>query len=652
MPSPALALLLLIPAFLIPQAPAARAVPAGEPRPPSAQGAQPAASPLAPVEYTVDLRNARSQMVDMTVTFRALEPGAFEVALPVWRPGKYQVLDPAGGIRDVVARSANGRPLLLNRKNKSAWTVEIPPFGGGENDLVITYRVYANSIADRTRHADDTHAFLSPSTVFLYAPALRSRPLRVKIETPGGGGEAWKVATGLSRDPADGGVFVAPSYDVLVDSPLEIGEHEVLTFEVEGAPHEVVIWNPTGQGRTLDAARITGDFEKIVREQLAIFGTLPYERYTFLIHAYPGGCGGTEHLNSTIMGCRPGALREDAAFRKFLGLVSHEFFHTWNVKQFRPAGIHPYDYQRENYTDLLWVAEGTTSYYDDLTLARAGLMKPDDYLKALSGTIDSVRKRPGARVQSLADSSFDAWTKFNRSTPDSVNSTVSFYDKGALVSFLLDMEIRRGSGGEDTLDDVMREMYRAFPLAGPGYTHEQFAAIAARFAGHDLRGFFAAAVFGTGDLPFEEAAAVVGLELTRGDPESKPKAYIGLDLDAAGAVTAALSDGPAYAGGLVPGDTIVAANGQRIRSGADLNGIVDDLDPGDELRLTYFRYDTLREAILILGERAEGRWTLRRVKDPTDAQREAYRAWIGQDWPGTKKDDEPAGPSAGKEDKP
>jgi predicted metalloprotease with PDZ domain len=464
----------------------------------------------------------------------------------------------------------------------------------------------------------------------MYPPSMRSAPLSLRIDAP----DTWRVATGLEQDRDDPTLFIAPNYDVLVDSPLEIGEHEVLTFEVEGIPHEIVIWNPTTQKRTLDDKRITGDFEKIVREQFRIFGRLPYRRYVFLIHCYPAGGGGTEHLNSTIMGCKPEALRENNAFKKFLGLVSHEFFHTWNVKQFRPAGIHPYDYQRENYTNLLWVAEGTTSYYDDLTLARAGLTTPDDYLKTLSTAIDALRRRPGAKVQSLSESSYDAWIKFNKTTPDSANSTVSFYDKGALVSFLLDLEIRRASRGRHSLDDLMRAMDREFPLAGPGYTHDHVVALAERLAGADLGGFFARFVDGTADLPFEELVGLVGLELRQGDPDKpETKPYLGLSIDSSGSVTAVASNGPAYATGLVAGDSLVAANNQRIRSQGDLDGHINSLKPGDELRLTYFRYDTLRSAVLLLGSQPGGKWVLRRLEKPTDEQKEAYRNWLGQDWP-------------------
>jgi predicted metalloprotease with PDZ domain len=603
-----------------------------------------------PVEYTVLLREPQTQMVDVVMSVRGVRGPELVVCLPVWRPGKYQVLDLSGGVREVRASSGAGRALGVSKRDKSTWVVAREP--GDDDEVVVSYRVYANSLGDRTRHVDDTHAFLSPSAVFMYAPEFRGRGLKVRVEAP----EGWEVATSLERDPDDPATLLAPGYDVLVDSPLEIGRHERLSFDVDGTPHEIVIWNPTGQGRTLDEARITGDFAKIVRAERDVFGELPYGRYVFLIHAYPGGSGGTEHLNSTIMGCSPAALRDEDAFKRFLGLVSHEFFHTWNVKRLRPAGLQPYDYQRENYTDLLWVAEGTTSYFDDLCLVRAGLMRPDEYLRTLGRMMESHESRPGSRVQSLAESSTDAWVKFNKPTPDAANSTVSFYDKGALVSFLLDMEVRRASGNRSSLDTLMREMYRAFPLSGPGYSAADLREMAERLAGADLGGFFDRYVEGTERPDFGAALAVVGLEVTprevKGKEAEPGEAYIGMTVEARdglAAVATVLSDGPAYAAGVVPGDLVLAVNGQRLRPG-ELDAITRKLAPGDQVRLTLSRYDTLREVTFAAGQRPGAKFPLRRSKQAGAEAVAAYESWLGQKWPdsgdGVEREDAATPPKA------
>jgi predicted metalloprotease with PDZ domain len=382
---------------------------------------------------------------------------------------------------------------------------------------------------------------------------------------------------------------------------------------------------------------------------------MPYKRYVFIVHCYAGGGGGTEHLNSTVMQAAPSRFDTAESYRGFLGLASHEMFHTWNVKQLRPADLKPYDYQREQYSRLLWVVEGTTSYYDDLTLVRTGHMKPDDYLKNLGEAIDAARRRPGSGIQSLEDSSFDSWIKYNRPSPDSVNSTVSFYDKGAQASLVLDMEIRRASGGKASLDNAMQSMYRGYPLSGPGYTSDNVLAAVSAAAGADLTDSFTRAVRSTEALDFERALEVVGLEVTlkpakkdgadekaaesEGGDAPKEKSYLGFTVtDQAGiaSVSAVLADGPAYSAGLLAGDQIVAVNGERFRA-SDLDGLLKRLKPGDAARVSFFRYDALRELELRAAAVPDGKWTVSRTKEPAAEQRAAYEAWLGQKWPEKKK---------------
>lgn len=298
---------------------------------------------------------------------------------------------------------------------------------------------------------------------------------------------------------------------MLVDSPLEIGEHERIAFELLDTPHEIVIW-PTGL--ELDRDELVTDFTKIISEQQGIFGALPYRRYVFLIHAGKGAGGGTEHLNSTIMQASREALEgsrdNKSAYQRFLSLVSHEFFHTWNVKQFRPTGIHPYDYQPENYTDLLWVCEGSTSYYTALTLARAGLTKTDKYVECLGSSADGLRKNPAARVQSVAEASWDAW--INVRDADTDNRTVDFYAKGSLVSLCVDLELGRRTDNRVSYGDVVRALFERFPLDGPGYASDDLLALANELSDADFGAFFEAYVFGTEQLPFEQVLPTVGLE--------------------------------------------------------------------------------------------------------------------------------------------
>ncbi len=577
-----------------------------------------------PIDYTISLPAPQTQIVDIRMLVRNVATPSLEVALPVWRPGRYAVLDPAGTVRNVRAATLRGARLSVEKTDKTTWKVTT----NGAKEVAIEYTVYANSLGDRTRHVDDTHAFLSGATVFFYVSGRRNDAVAVHVKAP----KDWRVATGLEQAGADSNTFLAPSYDVLIDSPLEIGIHDVLKFEVRGKPHEVALW---GQAK-YDRERIKRDFARIVEEQSAIFGDMPYKKYVFLVHIDAEARGGTEHLNSTIMQISRRYLEDPKSYADFLELVSHEMFHTWNVKQLRPAGLSPYDFSKENYTDLLWMSEGATSYYEGLVLVRAGLKTPDDHLKALGDEIDRLRNRPGAAVQSVAESSFDAWIKFNHPTPDDVNSTVSFYDSGALVSLLIDLEIRAKTENKVSLDGVLADMYKRFPLSGPGFTTDDLIEALEKHSGSDFRGFFERYVSGAVRYPFEDALNAVGLELTLHTEKDAPstKSYIGLnvqDRNNALTVRSVLSDGPAYAAGIIAGDEIVAVNGHRVSS-SEFPQEVERLNVGDTVRLHLMRRDRLRVIDVTLSGRAAGKWQVRRLKNPTETQKEAYKSWLKQAW--------------------
>lgn len=603
-------------------------------------GEQPDGRPR--VEYLVDLTRAQTQTIDVTMVLRGgreVWGNELDVAMPVWRPGRYQILDLAGGIQSIDAKDGAGNALPMRKFDRATWRVATTD---DTDEVRVRYTLYCNSLGDRTRHVDATHAFLSGSAVFLYCPRMRHMPLRVTLDAP----ESWKVACGLANsvasDPAGGErSLLAPDYDVLVDSPIEIGEIDVLTFESDGKPHEIAIWAQGAGGVTYDAERLKEDFKKIVDECIAIFGDTPYVRYVFLVHIAPGAGGGTEHLNSTIMQTNPSVFDSGKSYRGFLGLTAHEFFHTWNVKQLRPEGLVPYDYQRENYTDLLWVAEGTTSYYDDLIPARVGLMKESDYLDTINGQIGTYLDTPGARVQSLEMSSFDSWVKFNRPSPDAPNTTVNFYTVGAVASFVLDMEIRKRTDNTQNLDEMLREMYRRYPLSGGGFSSADMVALIEEQTGLEWQPWFDAHIFGTEPMDVAGALAVLGLEQTYEPPkpdkevpkparEREMRPYVGIRVaDAAGMarVSNVLTDGPAFDAGIVPGDEIIAINGVRVRA-SDFDARVDLLELDREARLSLLRRDELMEVRITPAERPVGSRKIKKVKDPTESQQAAFDAWL------------------------
>jgi len=587
-----------------------------------------------PTNYTLDLQSPQTQTLQVTMTVADLDPVAdasLDIALPVWRPGRYQVLDPAGTVSAVAATDREGRSLPVEKIDKSTWRVGAQ----GADEVRFSYRVYADSLNDRTRHVDDTHAFLSPSTVLVYPVSRRHAPVRVRLLMP----SSWAVASGLDHDPADPRVLLAPDYDVLVDSPLELGLHDVTTFTVDGVPHEIVVWFAGAAHApkpVYDAEMFKRDFADIVRVQRDVFGDLPYKRYVYQIHAGPGLSGGTEHLNSTIMQTSRAAFEDPAAYARFLGLVSHEMFHTWNVKRLRPADLKPYDYTHENYTRLLWLVEGATSYYDHLCLVRAGLADAREYIDGLGPMIAAELGRPGWRRQSLEESSFDAWITFNKPTPDAANSTVSFYGKGALICLLIDMEIRVRTDGAASFDDLFRLLYRRFPLDGPGYTAADVLAALREITGSGFEPFFASYIAGTEVPDVEKALRTVGVECRPDADDENALPSLGVALtEREGKVFIAgvVSDSPASHAGLMVNDEVLAMNGRRLRRD-ELAARLERCAPDDVVPFAVFRRDELRVIDVTLGARRDRAWTARLVDSPTDAQRAAFRSWLGREWPG------------------
>ena len=552
---------------------------------------------------------------------RGVESGPLEVALPVWRQGKYAVINPASTIRSVAAENAAGKALAITKTDKTTWRIET----NGAPEVVVSYTVYANSLNDRTRHVDDTHAFLSGGAVFLYVPDRRNDAIAVHLDAPAD----WRVACGLKHEAGNPRTLLAPTYDVLIDSPIEIGIHEAFCFEVDGKPHDVVVW---GDAR-FDSDRIEHDFAKIIKTEEAVFGDLPYDRYVFILHVGPGLRGGTEHLNSTVMQLPQRAFEDESQYKVLLSLTAHEMFHTWNVKRLRPAALSRVDLSKENYTDLLWFCEGTTSYYDELIPVRAGLVKPETYLADIAESIYQRRARPGTHVQSVAESSFDAWIKFNASSPDDVNSVVSYYDAGALISLVFDLELRRRSRNAASLDTLMRDMYERFPAEGPGFTTRDLIDAATRLTGFRFEHFFQRYVYGTHRLPFEDLFDVAGLEMVAKDNEAH--SYIGLllqDENDACVVRSVLSDGPAYLAGVNPGDKIISMNGRSFKA-ADLMVHVDrQMAPGDTVWLQVMRRNRLRRIEFNLETKLNPRWNIRKVAAPTQEQKDAYSSWLGLDF--------------------
>ena len=556
-------------------------------------------------------------------------PGAeVELVLPVWTPGSYLVREYARHLEGIAAEDGSGRPLAVERLDKHRFLVR----SGGASRAVLRWRVYANELSVRTCHLDGTHAYVNGAAVFPYARGREREPHVLEVAAPAG----WRVATALPGGPAE---FTASDYDELADSPLEIGTHELLRFTALGKPHEIAVW---GRGN-LDRERLAEDARRVVEALGALLGGLPYQRYLFIVHLAEKRRGGLEHAASTTLGLpRHGFFPRDA-YEETLELLAHEFFHVWNVKRLKPAAFVPYDYAREQYTRLLWWFEGATSYYEHVALARAGILPPERWLKALARSLTSLERTPGARKMSLEEASFLAWVKHYRPDENTLNSAVSYYLKGELVAFALDLALRRAGR---SLDDVLRALLARH--AGTGVPEDGVERAVADLLGPEgARAFFDRNVRGAGPLDLD--LETIGVALRRRpaagfddkggtphrDGEGKPPAgFLGVDL-APGpklCVQSVREGSPAHRAGLYAEDEIVAEDGFRVDR-AQLWDRLCERGPGGRIELTVFRRDELVKVAVVLGAPPEDTVWLEPEKGATPAQRAAFEAWSGGSWP-------------------
>jgi predicted metalloprotease with PDZ domain len=472
---------------------------------------------------------------------------------------------------------------------------------------------------------DADHAFVNPGPTLIWADGFRDAPVEVRMPLPQG----WQLASGMEQPRP--GVLVAPDYDRLVDSPMEAGTFDRVTFEAAGIDVEFAI-HGTWDG---DAERLERDVRALVETTVAVYGEVPVERYLFITHSRPGFGGGTEYYNSTLVHTDPDAWWDEETYRGFLSLLAHEFFHTWNVKRARPAGIARYDYLEENLTELLWVAEGLTSYYDEILLVRAGLMTVKQWREKLAKNIDAVVDRPGYGRQSLADASLAAWTKgFHTGAdraPDKPNRTVSFYSQGALLGLVLDLRIRRASAGEHSLDDLMRGLYEDFPPGSDGFTHADVRARVANLGGEELADSLDAWTRGTAPLPLAEVLEDVGWKLDRTPLEDDAVSVrLGLASQAAGEailVRSAELEGPAWKAGIQAGDELIALAGARI-TGADPAPLLRRHQPGETVELALFRDGSLRRIPVTLAP-ARPPHRIEPVEDADAETLERRHNWLG-----------------------
>lgn len=586
------------------------------------------------ITFTVSMPQPHTHLLEVEMRVRnAASPAQTDLVMPVWTPGSYLVREFERHVQDFEAKGAAGRALAWRKVNKNTWRVET----GGQRDWRATYRVYANELTVRTSELNDRHAFWNNAALLMHIDGQLGVPSTLRVVPF----KDWKVATGLQPLAGERNTFVAPNFDALYDSPVVASDFKTLSFEVRGTPHRIVIDGDDG-GSNLDPEQLRRDTQKIVEASIALMGDVPYRDYTFILLLRPGGGGGLEHLNSTALIAGPYNFRPEANYVNFLALVAHEFFHLWNVKRIRPDALGPFDYTKENYTKLLWVAEGITSYYEEILLRRAGLISDKEVLERMARNIQGVQNIPGRLEMSVEEASFDAWIKYYRQDENSINSQISYYDKGGVVGILLDLRIRDLSNGARSLDDVMRYLYNEHAKKNRNFTPEDFQRAAEIAAGQSMDDFFSRYVRGRDELDYNAALTAAGLRLdTTGasaNDAAKPtpqKTYLGATLAQDGdrlVVRNVPAGTPAYDQGLNANDQIVAIDGVRASLNF-LNARIEEKRPGDSTTLSVFRFDELRTFNVKLGARVEAPYRIVPVGNPTAEQKSIYQSWLGASLP-------------------
>jgi predicted metalloprotease with PDZ domain len=579
-----------------------------------AQPAGPAAALPRGTAVTVSMDRPSTHYFHVQMRVDDVAGDSIEVKLPVWTPGYYLIMDYARNVLNFRAADTAGRALGWEKTAKNSWRVK-----AGKAPVVVDYDVYAYSPSVADSYLDDDRAFICPTGVFMHVAGRLQQPVTVIVKPYAG----WRsVTTGL--DPVAGapGTFIASDVDVLYDSPILVGNQETVAFEVRGIPHVLA-----GKLDGLDRQAFVADLGRMIESAATLMGDIPYSRYAFMIIG-PGG-GGLEHLNSTALTFGGGAMTTRAAYVRWLTFVTHEYFHHYNVKRIRPIALGPFDYDRENYTNMLWVSEGFTVYYEDLVLNRAGLLDRKEVLQRAGETIARFENAPGHAFQSATESSYDTWIKFFTRTPNLATTTISYYDKGAALGLLLDLAIRHESGNQRSLDDVMRTLYRQFYKEKKrGFTDEEFRQVCERTAGAPLADLFEYAST-VKDVDYAKYLAYAGLQIDVSSSPVKGAAWGAALQDQEGTTTVSSVewDSPAAQAGLSVRDELLAFDGARVTA-RTLADSLASRKPGDRVKVLLSRAGKVKELEVTLAAPAGRTFAITPAANATAAQKAILDGWL------------------------
>lgn len=569
-----------------------------------------------PVSVAITIEQPQHHYAEVTISYDnyAKQQGVFH--LPTWRTGRYEILNLANGIRNFAAVDDEGNKLAWRKIDKTSWQVN----NTLHKRIKISYQVYANELGQRTRHIDDSHAFIDASAVIMYSDITRANKHIIDLIVP----LTWRSVSGLefgnSRHQ-----FVAQNYDVLVDSPIETGVNEHHQFTVDGLDYELVIW---GKGN-YNSDKMVADLKVLVQQSKHIWQDYPFKRYVFMVHATSGARGATEHVNSTIIQTSRFKFSERKDYLRFISTAAHEFVHTWNVKQYRPKGLVPYDYQQENYSTLLWLSEGSTSYLQNQLLLRGELMSSKEFLDSLAKRITGYLHKPGRQAQTVAESSFDQWLA--QGGDYSTNHSVNIYSEGFLVSWLLDFSIIEKTNLEKSYRDVHNLLYQNHKIP-KSFDENDLLSILTTVTNDDYTTWWQDNIHGYPQTDFEQLLTKVGLKMSYGDDnEVKQQAWAGIKTKTAInglQITAVEKNSPAWQAGLTIDDVIVAVDSLRMKD-KDLTLRLKNFKPKERISVTFFRRDELVTRMIILGEKPKNKLKIIPISHASEKQKAFFRQWTG-----------------------
>ncbi|CAH9065186.1 hypothetical protein PSECIP111854_03624 [Pseudoalteromonas sp. CIP111854] len=570
-------------------------------------------SALAEVEYKLVIEQSEHHLGNVSVIFPKSAQAHLDIKLPDWRTGRYEVLNLANGIRYFDATDHNGDALNWEKIDKSTWRVHLD----NPTQVQVGYQVYANELGKRARHIDDSHAFIDASGFFMFSESFRQEPVTVDLDVPA----QWRSVSGMDF-AHDEHSFKAKDYDTLVDSPIETGINELHKFKVDERDYELVIW---GQGN-YSVDQMLLDLKRLVKTGSLIWHDYPYQRYVFMVHSTSGARGATEHINSTIIQRHRDTFAKREDYVSFISTAAHEFIHTWNVKAYRPAGLVPYDYTNPNYSDLLWLSEGSTSYLEDYLLLSVGITNYQEFFSNLTHTLNKHLATPGRQVQSVAESSFDKW--INKGGDHGKNYSTNIYQEGAMVSLALDIDLLAHSNGEVSYKDVHSQLYKQFQLP-KSFTSNDVKNILRNISGRDYSQWWEQHINSPLALDIDILLEHVGLEFSR-PANAKPIASLDLITKNEGQVLTiehVARNSSAWQAGLTIADKIVAFNDHHVRD--NLNDSLAYFKGGDKVKVDFIRRDKLMSTYVVLDSDFDKRKKVRAIALPNASQQKLFKAWAG-----------------------